>query len=174
MINRICIIGGPGSGKTTLANKLAMFLKLPVIHIDELYENKNWKFEDREKIEHKLVNIINNTNKWIIDGTYTETLEERLKRCDFMIYLDFSTSKLLRGIFRRRVQNVNISKEKLGWNEKISLSFVKYVLGFNNKKRRKINSILKDNKKCIVLKNRREVEILQKIFENINTDNLIT
>ncbi len=165
MINRICIIGGPGSGKSTLANKLAIYLNISAIHIDELYKNKSWKFEDRDKIKDELVNTINNTNKWIIDGTYTETLEQRLKKCDLMIYLDFSTNKLLRGIFKRRFQNINIPKEELGWNEKLSTSFVKYVLMFNFKKRKEINSILNNNIKCIILKNRKEVNLLIQLID---------
>lgn len=165
MLNKICIIGGPGSGKSTLANNLSEILNLPAIHIDELYENKDWKFDDREKIEKKLLDKINNTDKWIIDGTYTETLEERLNKCDLMIFLDFSTIKLLKGVFKRRLQNMNISVKNLGWNERISVKFIKYVLFFNKKKRKKINDIIKDNKKCIILKNRKEVELFKKYLK---------
>ena len=172
MINRICIIGGPGSGKSTLTNELSKILKIPATHIDELYENKDWNFEDRDKIKNELINIINNTNQWIIDGTYIDgsyagTLEQRLERCDLMLYLDFSTGKLLKGISKRRIQNINITKKKLGWNEKMSLDFIKYVVCFNFKKRKIIKSILNNNKKCIILKNRKEVILVKKLLENI-------
>jgi adenylate kinase family enzyme len=165
MLNKICIIGGPGSGKSTLANNLSEILNLQAIHIDELYENKDWKFDDRKKIEKKLLDKINNTDKWIIDGTYTETLEKRLNKCDLMIFLDFSTLKLLKGVVKRRLQNMNISIKNLGWNERMSMKFIKYVLFFNKKKRLKINTIIKDNKKCIVLKNRKEVELFKKYLK---------
>lgn len=167
MIYKICIIGGPGSGKSTLGNNLSKSFNIPVIHIDELYENKDWKFEDREKINNELIDIANNNSKWIIDGTYTETLEYRLKMCDLMIYLDFSTCQLLRGILKRRIQNINVPRKKLGWNEKLSLRFIKYVLLFNRKKKKKINSIIKHDKKCIILKNRKEMELLKKYISKL-------
>lgn len=167
MIYKICIIGGPGSGKSTLGDNLSKSLNIPVIHIDELYENKDWKFEDREKINNELVDIVNNNSKWIIDGTYTETLEYRLKMCDLMIYLDFSTCQLLRGILKRRIQNINVPRKKLGWNEKLSLRFIKYVLLFNREKKKKINSIIKHDKKCIILKNRKEMELLKKYISKL-------
>ena len=40
-MERILIIGGNGCGKTTLSNKLANKLSLPLIHLDALYWNDN-------------------------------------------------------------------------------------------------------------------------------------
>ncbi|WP_321025720.1 EutP/PduV family microcompartment system protein [Hungatella effluvii] len=42
-MERILIIGGNGCGKTTLSNKLANKLSLPLTHLDALYWNDNWK-----------------------------------------------------------------------------------------------------------------------------------
>ena len=49
MINKISIIGGPGSGKSTLAEDLGKSLSIPIIHIDKLYENSNWKYKNRKE-----------------------------------------------------------------------------------------------------------------------------
>jgi hypothetical protein len=68
-------------------------------------------------------------------------------------------------VVKRRLQNMNISIKNLGWNERMSMKFIKYVLFFNKKKRLKINTIIKDNKKCIVLKNRKEVELFKKYLK---------
>lgn len=165
MINKISIIGGPGSGKSTLADYLEKILGIPVVHIDTLYENKNWKYENRQEVNNKVLNMIKKEHRYIIDGTYTETLKERLEQCDLMIYLDFPTIKLLKGILKRRIQNRNMDKNDLGWNEKNSLHFVKYVLTFNLKKRRKIYSMVRENKKCMIIKNRKELTILKRILE---------
>jgi len=42
-MERVLIIGGNGCGKTTLAQKLASKLELPLIHLDVLYWRDNWK-----------------------------------------------------------------------------------------------------------------------------------
>ena len=38
---RIHVIGAPGSGKTTYANKLATKLNLPLCHLDEIYHDNS-------------------------------------------------------------------------------------------------------------------------------------
>ena len=39
-VNKVCIIGGSGTGKTTLANNLCKVLNLPVCHIDGIHHLK--------------------------------------------------------------------------------------------------------------------------------------
>ena len=39
-MNRVCIIGGSGTGKTTLANNLGKDLNLPIYHIDGIHHLK--------------------------------------------------------------------------------------------------------------------------------------
>ena len=41
-MERILIIGGNGSGKTTFSRALAEVLHLPLIHLDTLYWRDNW------------------------------------------------------------------------------------------------------------------------------------
>ncbi len=164
MINKISIIGGPGSGKSTLAEDLGKSLSIPIIHIDKLYENSNWKYKNRKDANNKVLDIISKNEKYIIDGTYTETLKDRLEKNDLMIYLDFSSIDLLKGIIKRRIGNRNVYRNQLGWNERLSPEFIKYVINFNSKKREQIYSIIKENRKCVILRNRKEVEVLKKIL----------
>ena len=46
---KISIVGGSGTGKTTLANNLGKELKIPVYHIDGINYYANW--EQRDKSE---------------------------------------------------------------------------------------------------------------------------
>ena len=56
--NKISIIGGSGTGKTTLAENLGKKLNLPVCHIDGIHHLPNWQIRDkdeRDKIMQKIV-----------------------------------------------------------------------------------------------------------------------
>jgi len=46
-INKIAIIGGSGTGKTTLAMKLSNITNIPSYHIDGIHHLENWEIRDR-------------------------------------------------------------------------------------------------------------------------------
>lgn len=48
-IKKIAIMGGPGTGKTTLADQLHEICNLPVIHIDGINYKPNWKTRDTKE-----------------------------------------------------------------------------------------------------------------------------
>lgn len=99
-MNKITIIGGSGTGKTTLATNLSLDLKLPVYHLDAFNYYPNW--QERNKGERdKLILEKIKEDKWVIDGTYTSTLEERLNMSDLVIYLDYSTFAQIKGVLSR-------------------------------------------------------------------------
>lgn len=84
-MNRVCIIGGSGTGKTTLSNNLAKELNLPVCHLDGIHHLEGWKARDKSQRDRMILDKIAE-NKWIIDGTYSSTLLPRLERADMVIF----------------------------------------------------------------------------------------
>jgi adenylate kinase family enzyme len=66
-MNRISIIGLPGSEKSTFANKLGTTLNREVTHLDKLYRRSGWvvAFSKSEWIE--LVKNLVSKERWIID-----------------------------------------------------------------------------------------------------------
>ena len=48
-IYKIIIIGGPGTGKSTLANNLGRKLELPVYHLDAIHHLSNWEIRDKKE-----------------------------------------------------------------------------------------------------------------------------
>ena len=66
-MKRILIIGAGGSGKTTLARRLAERTGLPLIHLDQLYWHSGWQATPTEEWRSKVDELIAGET-WIMDG----------------------------------------------------------------------------------------------------------
>ena len=144
-LNRIAIIGAPGSGKTTLSQKLEKLYNLPLFNIDTIYQLPNWVMRDPKERDAMILEEADK-DKWIIDGTFIDTLEYRVNRADRVIFLDYSTWTFLRGIFDRLIHNYGKEKPDMpGCKEKFDLSFIAYVCRYNFERRKLIYGILNQN-----------------------------
>lgn len=159
MYNRIAIVGGPGTGKTTLSEKLSKKYNIPVIHIDGIHHLPNWKIRDSIERDNIILSHVAK-DKWIIDGTYKSTIKERFKRADLIIWLDYSTLAQLKGVFQRFLSNPYKERNEIpGCKERLTLEFLKYVFKYNKTKRHFIIDNLKDidNSKVLIFKRRKDL-----------------
>lgn len=158
MYNKICIIGGSGSGKTTLANNLGKVLDIPVYNIDAIYYLKNWQKRDKKERDNIILDKIN-TTKWIMDGTYSSTLDARINAADLVIFLDYSSFARFTGVLKRFIKNHGKEKAEIpGCKEKIDIDFIKILLKW---KKKRVNIVEKINKvknnKIVIFKNRKQL-----------------
>lgn len=156
---RISIIGGSGTGKTTLANNLGRKLNLPVCHIDGIHHLENWKIRNKEERDQIILERIKE-KRWIIDGTYSSTLKQRLEKAELVIYLDYSSMAQVKGALGRYIKNHGKEKPEIPvCEEKMSFDFLIWVLKWRkNKRANVIQEIEKiDSSKVIVFKNRRQL-----------------
>lgn len=164
-MKRICIIGGSGTGKTTLANNLGKQLKLPVYHIDGIHYLKDWEVRNKDERDRIILEKIDE-DKWITDGTYNSTLKQRLEKADFIIYLDYSSIAQIKGVLGRFIRNRGKEKQEIpGCNEKMSWEFFLWVVNWRKNKRKTIIENIKevDNDKIYIFKTRRQ---LNKWYKN--------
>ena len=125
-INKLNIIGRPGSGKTTLSKKLRKELKTDLLNIDSLFE----EFKEDSLIKEIIVNKLTVSKKIIIDGTYVSLLNpERIGNTDLFVFVNSSILNSIFKVTRRAILGQNEYK-----NEKLSLRLMKQILLFERKK----------------------------------------
>ena len=159
-MDRVLIIGCGGAGKSTLARQLGEKLNLPVVHLDSIFWLPGWVEMEKDEFDARIRTEMAKET-WILDGNYNRTLPERIARCDTIIYLDFSRTACLYGIFKRLLTNIGKTRPDMGagCKEKVDWDFVKWVWNFNKNKREKYYRLLNEAEgvETIVLKNRRMV-----------------
>ena len=145
---------------------------MPAIHLDGINFDSNWVEIDKSKRDNIIVNKALE-DKWIIDGNYTKTLKNRLERADLIIWLDYSTFALLKGVLKRIFKSINKERPEIpGCKERFDFNFIKYVITYNKKKRYIIVENLEDipKEKILIFKNQKKLNKWLKDFthnENI-------
>ena len=173
MYNRISIVGGSGSGKSTLCNILSKELNLPAIHLDAINYKPNWVEIDKEERD-KIISNKSEEDKWIIDGNYNKTLQERFDKVDLIIWLDYSTIKQLKGVIKRYLKTYNKERPEIpGCKERLDFTFIKYVLTYNKKKRPVIVEYLKNMPKEKVLVFKRQKDLNKWLKEFTGNDSVL-
>lgn len=132
-MQRVLIIGSPGSGKSTFAKKLAAQTGLPLIHLDDLYwaAGTDWVKVDRQVWKNRLQEALDG-ERWIIDGNYGSTLEQRAQQADTVYFLMPPRELCLWRVIWREVSGVhphrpNLKRRLPEWE------FVRYTWNFERK-----------------------------------------
>lgn len=100
-MQRIMVIGCPGSGKSTFSKKLHEKLNISLYHMDMLNWNSDRTTVSKPVLQERLNRILSE-DAWIIDGNYGATMEMRIKACNTVFFLDYPLDVCLDGIRSRR------------------------------------------------------------------------
>jgi adenylate kinase family enzyme len=128
-MNRIAIVGSPGSGKTTLADRLAQATGLPVIHLDNHFWRPGWVETPAEEWEKRQVELLSG-GSWIVDGTYFQTLDLRFSRADTVIFFEISRWRCLYRALFRSLSNFGHDVQAPGCPEHLDFTFIKFIYRF--------------------------------------------
>ncbi len=154
-MEKIIVIGCPGSGKSTFSRALRDKTGLPLYYLDMLWHKPDKTNITREEFDTKLAEILNK-DKWIIDGNYNRTLEMRMKKCDTVFLLDFPAEVCLSGVESR----IGKKREEMPWvEEEFDPEFKNWIINFRNDKLPYIYELLDkyNDKNIVIFKSREEM-----------------
>ncbi|WP_100618192.1 topology modulation protein [Bacillus cereus] len=176
-MKRIMVIGiSAGVGKSTFAQKLGAVLNINVYHLDGLFWKPNWvesSFEEFSKAHQEIVN----QNRWIIEGNYNNTIENRAKTADTIFYLELPLYVCLYRVIKRWLMNIGKTRPDMGegCKEKIDWKFIKFIYTSYYPRKKKIGERLHAlqelgcKKNIIILRNKQEIDFyLEKISKRSN------
>lgn len=101
---RVLVIGCSGAGKTTFATRLAALTGLPLIHLDREFWQPGWRMPEGARWQEKVRSLVAG-ERWIIEGTFTSTLDLRLPRADAVVWFDFPRGRCLWRAFMRAARS---------------------------------------------------------------------
>lgn len=130
-MQRVMIIGGSGSGKSTVARKLGDVTGLPVIHIDKLFWQPGWV--ERPKAERdRLIHDAIASEHWIIDGNYSSTFDQRAARADTIVFLDIATARRVARVVWRMAAHYGRSRPDIteGCPERLNADYLDFVVNW--------------------------------------------
>lgn len=155
-MNKVIVIGCPGSGKSTFSRALQNLTGLPLYHLDLLYWNSDRTTVSKEVFCERLLNVLMLDN-WIIDGNYGSTMEMRMAECDTVFFLDYPLEVCINGVRERKGK----TRSDMPWIEtEDDEEFLEFIKNYNTQSRPKVFELLEKykEKNIVIFKNREEAD----------------
>jgi adenylate kinase family enzyme len=122
---KLIVVGTTSSGKSTLAENLAIKLKLEYIELDALYWQPNWVGTPDDEFADK-VDEATRGERWVVAGNYSRSRRITWPRAEAVIWLDYSFPVVFWRLFTRTIRRAvtqeelwNGNREKFWWHLKL-------------------------------------------------------
>ena len=165
-MQKVMIIGCPGSGKSTFARRLRDLTGLPLHYLDMLWHKPDRTNITKEEFDARLIEITGR-DRWIIDGNYRRTLRVRMEQCDTVFLLDYPLELCLTGAQAR----IGTKREDMPWTEtEFDGEFRQWIEDFPKDQLPEIYQLLeeyRDRRTIVIFRSREESDTyLRKLSEN--------
>ena len=116
MVERIAVVGSPGSGKSTVARAVSVALGIPHLELDSVFHLPGWAELPADEFRD-VVRAFTDGDAWVVDGNYTSQGITDLvwPRADTVVWLDLPRSQTMRRVGARTIRRI-FRGEKL-WND---------------------------------------------------------
>ena len=156
-MKKVIVIGCPGAGKTTFAEKLSHKTGLPLYYLDAVWHKPDKTHIERSEFDVRLKEILR-TEEWIIDGNYQRTLETRLVCCDTVFLFDLPSEVCLQGASER----IGKGRYDVPWMESgLDERFKREIIEFSDKKLPEIYELINKYNECktvVIFKSREHAD----------------
>lgn len=162
-MTRIVVYGVTGSGKTTLARRIAEALDLPFHEADALTWEPSWVEVPLEEQRRRIQKIVDQ-DAWVLDTMYGKWLDIPLSRAQFIVGLDYprwvSLGRLIKRTLHRAatqqpVCNGNVER----WSKVFSHdSIIAWHFKSFASKRKRLHVWAKESPNVILFRHPRQVE----------------
>ena len=102
---RVTVVGVTGSGKTTMAARLANYLHCRHVELDAIHWGPNWTPLPREPFREQVAQIVAG-ECWVTDGNYSAVQDLVLARADTVVWLDYPLPVIFWRLTRRTAGRV--------------------------------------------------------------------
>ncbi len=158
----IHIIGGTGSGKTTLSKTLAKKHELKILELDDFYwlsKEDYTKKQTHAEMCNTFRGLVKDNNNYITEGCYYECIEQLLESADKIIFLNPKFCVRRRRIYLRFIKTkLGLIKSKRKPTLKGVKSLCNEAKSFNEEYVKIVTNLLKSHiNKTTIITNKKEL-----------------
>lgn len=111
---RLVVVGTSGSGKTTMATRLAHLLAVPRVELDAFQHGPNWEQATEAQLKERAA-AATTGDGWVVDGNYSAVRDVVWPRATAIVWLDYERGVVMRRVLWRSVERA-VMRRPL-WND---------------------------------------------------------
>lgn len=146
----MAVVGPGGTGKSTFATALGAATGLPVIHLDRHYWKPGWVETPRDEWRRRQHELVAG-DRWIADGNYGGTFDERFHRADTVIVLTRRRVACVGSAVWRAVRNRGAAIQAEGCPERFQLAFYRWIWHYRRDSRPRLDDALARHPHLVVV-----------------------
>ncbi len=165
-MERVAIVGPGGAGKSTFARSLGEQTGLPVFHLDRFFWKPGWVETPREDWRQRQSALVA-ADRWIADGNYGGTFDERFVRADTVIIVARPRLACVAAAVARTARNHGQPLQAEGCPERFDLAFYRWIWNYERDSRPRLDDALRrhDHLDIVELKSR---NAMTRFLENVD------